>query len=156
MTDHTQSVSTKVEFIERHQPAFESGDYTITVEQHILIQDRSVDESFKLKQQEQKFSILGPRFSLDPQIVRAVFPPSGNLGENSNVLPHIILDRSTLPWERLAIPLSPDELNALARDDSQRTDTEKELANRGMEKKKIPWLALLLFDIEDVTDQNVL
>jgi hypothetical protein len=31
------------------------------------------------------------------------FPPDGSLGEHSNVLPHIILNRSTLPWERPAI-----------------------------------------------------
>ena len=60
-------------------------------------------------------------------MVTSVFPPPGSVGDHSDVLPHIILNRSTLPWERLAIPIQKD-------------DSDKE------EKKKIPWLALLLFE----------
>ena len=72
-----------------------------------------------------QFSVLGPRFNLDPQEVQDMFPPPGSLGEHSNVLPHIILKRSTLPWERQADP------------DSNRD-------------KDTPWLALLLFEEQEI------
>ena len=131
MTDDSQSPSGKVQFIESHQPALEAGDYTITVTQQINIpkdvnHPDPVDETFKLKQEIQSFSVLGPRFTLDPQEIQAVFPPPGSLGEHSNVLPHIILKRSTLPWERPA---------------------------NG--ERDIPWLALLLFDEQEFSNLKI-
>lgn len=155
MTNKGNKTSSQVQFIASHQPSLVVGDYTITVEQHIQIPAKSVDQTFPLKQ-EQKFSVLGPRFTLDPQDIRAVFPPAGSLGEHSNVLPHIILRRSTLPWERRAAPLSDDEEKALAKEEKSRTENEKRLAKSGNEKKKIPWLALLLFDERDVTKKDIL
>jgi hypothetical protein len=136
----------KIEFIEYHQPALESGDYTVTVQQEVTIKGELKPQLFPPTPKEQKFSILGPRFTLDPQEIQAVFPPPGSLGEHSNVLPHIILKRSTLPWERLAVPLNDQEEKALAKKAETRTDDEKKFAASGTEKKKIPWLALLLFD----------
>jgi hypothetical protein len=53
--------------------------------------------------------------------VLSVFPPAGNQGDHSDLLPHLTLDRSTLPWEHLAVP----------------------------KRKDIPWLALLLFDEQE-------
>jgi hypothetical protein len=116
----------KIEFIEYHQPDLDEGDYTLTVTQSIegeqqiwdkqnqIWHKRDISEKFEATL---RFSVLGPRFTLDPQVVTSVFPPPGSVGDHSNVLPHIILNRSTLPWERSAI----------------RT-------------KKIPWLVLLLFE----------
>lgn len=109
----------KIEFLQYHRPGLEDGDYTITVSQTIS------DKNGKIEQapftQQQHFSVLGPRFSLDAQEIVAVFPPAGSLGEHSNVLPHIMLKRSTLPWEREVDHASPT----------------------------IPWLALLLFDQDE-------
>ena len=65
-----------------------------------------------------RFYVAGDRFTLNPTLVHSVFPPRGNLGEHANVLPHVILKRSTLPWER----------DAVSGDNT------------------LPWLALLLFD----------
>src|SRR3569832_2809865 len=121
--NETDQPSAKLEFIEFHQPTLKDGDYKITVKQEIKTKG---SDSHKIPQdthftKTQTFSILGDRFSLNPQDIHAVFPPAGSLGEHSNVLPHIILNRSTLPWERLA-------------------DTSKE---------NFPWLALLLFDEDE-------
>lgn len=49
---------------------------------------------------EARFSVTGPRFSLDPGDLVSLFPPPFSLGEFSNVLPHAVLSRTTLPWER--------------------------------------------------------
>src|SRR5271167_4095707 len=114
-------------FTDRHSPGLTSGDYTITVEQSI----ESIEPKGKISQKPfsatRHFSVLGPRYTLDPQEIQEMFPPPGSLGEHSNVLPHIILKRSTLPWERLAKPEDKPEDPA------------------------VPWLALLLFEEQEIT-----
>jgi hypothetical protein len=115
-------MATNLSFIDWHKPGLEPGDYRITVEQSVKADGRISSESFSVTRQ---FSVLGPRFNLDPQEVQNMFPPPGSLGEHSNVLPHIILKRSTLPWERQADP--------------------------GSDREKVtPWLALLLFEEQEI------
>ena len=94
--------------------------------QRLLLEDAYPKEIVKSKHEyfssEKTFQVAGERFQLKPQDIHGVFPPDHNLGEHSNVLPHIILNRSTLPWERKA--------------------------EKGDENT--PWLALLVFDQEEV------
>ena len=115
-------MATNLSFTDWHKPGLEPGDYSITVEQSVKADGKISPELFSATRQ---FSVLGPRFNLDPQEVQDMFPPPGSLGEHSNVLPHIILKRSTLPWERQADPGS----------------------NRD---KDTPWLALLLFEEQEI------
>lgn len=98
MTKTATNKPTKIQFIEYHKPALVSGDYKITVEQKIEGEKKQVNDSFSITRE---FSVSGERFELKPTDIHAVFPPNGSLGEHSNCLPHIILNRSTLPWERL-------------------------------------------------------
>lgn len=107
-----------VEFIQHHQPPLDSGTYRVDLEQSLT--------SAKIPTQKWSrsltFVVTGERFStLAPHEVSGVFPPEGSLGDHMNVLPHITLTRSTLPWER-----SPDNVDL-----------------------DLPWLALLLFRDED-------
>ncbi|MDF5728929.1 MAG: hypothetical protein PUP92_13120 [Rhizonema sp. PD38] len=88
----------KVEFIQYHQPFMESGEYRLNVEQTIAASDK-VDS--KIFSREITFIVSGERFGpLAPTDIHAVFPPADTIGDHSNVLPHISLKRSTLPWER--------------------------------------------------------
>jgi hypothetical protein len=48
----------------------------------------------------QTFTVTGERFALKPADVIGVFPPANSNGDHANVLPHVVLNRSTLPWER--------------------------------------------------------
>jgi hypothetical protein len=121
-------MATNLSFTDWHKPGLEPGDYSITVEQSVKAGDKISPEVFSVTRQ---FSVLGPRFNLDPQEVQDMFPPPGSLGEHSNVLPHIILKRSTLPWERQADP------------DSNRD-------------KDTPWLALLLFEEQEIAAPRTL
>jgi len=98
MTETTTNEPTRIQFIDYHKPALVDGDYEITVEQKITVQQEEGDKSFKIIR---TFSVSGERFELKPTDIHAVFPPNGSLGEHSNCLPHIVLNRSTLPWERL-------------------------------------------------------
>ncbi|QRO01742.1 hypothetical protein JRI60_23310 [Archangium violaceum] len=94
----------KVEFIQYHQPAMESGTYRIRVEQVVSTKSNTIP-SAQTYSREVAFAVTGERFStLDASDVSAVFPPDASLGDHNNVLAHISLTRSTLPWER-----APDE-----------------------------------------------
>lgn len=107
-------MSDMIEFISYHLPSTRLGDYEMTVKQ---------ETPFHTFTSTRKFHIAGERFSIQPQDVVSVFPPDGNLGDHSNVLPHIILNRSTFPWERTA---------------QSGTQT--------------PWLVLLVFDADSAPE----
>lgn len=157
--------SGKIEYIENHRPALPSGDYKIEVKQTVSVaenvpaetdkapRERKVEEAFTSQLQE--FSILGPRFTLEPEVIREVFPPAGSLGEHSSVLPHISFNRSTLPWERFAA--FPDEQCRSARTavEQATTDLAENVSGGKLTTTKdpldtpalkTPWLALLVFD----------
>jgi len=104
----------EIRFLQNHIPGLTAGEYEIKVEQEVKRSNNTSLSTFKTTR---KFSVRGDRFAIKPTDAQAVFPPAGSLGDHSNVLPHILLRRSTLPWERRADPNSPDA----------------------------PWLALLLF-----------
>jgi hypothetical protein len=128
----TKAEGGKIEFVEFHPPDLADGDYTLTVTQAITAKQQISDKqnfSEKFPAATFRFSILGPRFTLDPQVITSVFPPTGSLGDYSNALPHIVLNRSTLPWERTAVSIKKDDSDEL-------------------KKKKIgvSWLVLLLFE----------
>ncbi|HEU4435442.1 MAG TPA: hypothetical protein VFR51_18800 [Pyrinomonadaceae bacterium] len=117
MSTEVENKTAFVKFEEYHQPTLADGDYEINVTQVVTIENHT--EAIGPFTASRHFTVAGERFELKPADVEAVFPPDGNLGDHSNVLPHIVLNRSTLPWERTV--------------------------NGGL-STGIPWLALLVFD----------
>jgi hypothetical protein len=89
----------KIEFLQFHKPQFIPGEYQITVTQEIQTVN---DQTIPLRPfpAARSFLVSGERFEVKPEDIFAVFPPDGSLGDHSNVLPHVSLNRSTLPWER--------------------------------------------------------
>lgn len=89
-------------FAAYHRPTLTIGNYAIEVQQSFHTTDNSTipPQTFTATRH---FRVEGERFHLKPDDIQAVFPPKGSLGDHSNVLPHIVLTHSTLPWER-----SPD------------------------------------------------
>ena len=89
----------KIEFIQFHKPQMRPGEYQITVTQEIqTTNDQKIPaRSFSATR---SFWAIGERFELKPEDIFMVFPPDGSLGDHSNTLPHVALNRSTLPWER--------------------------------------------------------
>ncbi|NEO79494.1 hypothetical protein [Moorena sp. SIO4G3] len=86
----------KVEFLQFHQPPLDSGVYEISVEQKF--NPGSGDQTYE---KNLKFAVIGHRYDpLNAYDVYGVFPAAKSLGDHSNVIPHITLQRSTLPWER--------------------------------------------------------
>lgn len=107
-----------VSFLQWHRPDIDPGDYTIEVKQEISAAAIPKDT---FHSPVMKFSVQGERFALPPGEVHAVFPPDASMGDHANVMPHVVLTRSTLPWERHADP----------------------------NDKSAPWLALLVFHDDD-------
>jgi hypothetical protein len=106
-------------------PALTAGQYTLSVTQTINT-PKVQDPSFE---QKKTFWVSAPRFSLDPAEIYAVYPPADHVGEYDTSLPHIVLTRKTLPWERTldGSALPPEE-----------------------RVKHPPWLTLLLFDEDEI------
>ncbi len=115
----------KIQFLEYQKPGLEAGDYKLKVEQTLQISGASAFSTDPFA--EIRFSVAGERFSLDPSAVHTVYPPAGRLGRYTDVLPHIALKRSTFPWERSAY------------------------GNEDFE----PWVALLLFDEQEIGQGEV-
>jgi len=86
----------RVHFVDSHRPPLPDGDYTITLTHHIGEQKISASQSLD-------FALKGPRFAVENPHIASRFPPQDADGDFGAVLPHIILERSTLPWERSAV-----------------------------------------------------
>src|SRR5215471_7641252 len=116
----TDGATEIITFIESFVPPLEAGEYQVSVQQTLLNTGKGeqINEAYT---NTANIAVSGERFSLSPDGVETVFPPVNNQGEYSNVLPHILLLRRTLLWER-----SPTA-----------------------SVQGIPWLALLLFDADD-------
>lgn len=131
MTETTNDVPTaQVTFIEYHRPGLKPGRYTIEMSQKVTVPGTT--EEFSVRRQ---FTVSGDRLSLYAGDVLAVFPPDGSLGDHSTVLPHVMLERSTLPWEFTAHKAGPP-----ARDTAGASAADEAGA---------PWLALLLFGAQE-------
>jgi hypothetical protein len=102
-----------VTFIQYDEPALKAGEYTITAGQ--TTNQPAPKKPFSVTRQ---FAVAGERFSIDPSELAAVFPPDLSVGELSGVLPHVLFNRRTLPWERTSVTADASA----------------------------PWLAVLLFD----------
>ena len=94
-----------IKFFQACLPPLLPGDYTVAVDQTV---EEAGPKSFHT---ELEFSVAGPRFSLNPTDVYSVHPPANQSGEFGNTLPHIVLTRRTLPWERTIEGGDPDEKN---------------------------------------------
>ena len=70
-----------------------------------------------------RIAVAGERFVLDGGEIVATFPPPLSNGAFSGVLPHVVLAKRTLPWERTL------------------EDTRESKAAVG----NLPWLAVLTF-----------
>jgi predicted aconitase with swiveling domain len=118
-------------------PRLTAGTYTLTAKQTLILETEPpiletepppprTSKEFKLCDQK-TFSVAAPRFSLDPDEIYSVYPPDGSSGGYASTVPHVVLRRKTLPWERKLSPGEPPSGQPPA-----------------------PWMALLLFDEDEL------
>lgn len=101
-------------------PAVRAGRYRITASQSI----DGVDTGDHLQDAVRRFEVRAPQFLLPPDMVHAVNPAPDSAGALSRTLPHLTLNRNTLPWLRGIVPGEVDT---------------------GPVEPRPPWLALLVF-----------
>lgn len=87
-----------ITFSSYNLPALEDGLYQISVSH--TFQAEQAGSSPAIPPQSRYFTVLGPRFTLDPNEIAIQFPPPKTNGMYYDVLPHVIFNRSILPWER--------------------------------------------------------
>jgi hypothetical protein len=110
------------------KPDLEAGVYRITSSLEIKLQDGSgawADANPVPQPQQTCIEIVAPRFALDPGNFQGCFPARDANGAFGDRLPHVVLGRRTLPWERIID--SADHA---------------------------PWLALLTFQKSELSDNN--
>lgn len=118
-----------VTFYDAHRPSLEDGTYHASFEQKVTV---DADDTLNPPAVDIEFHVSGPRFNLSSTLVHSVFPPKGGKGDYRADLPKLVLNRSTLPWER-----SPSEAD--------------------LSTTSASWLFLLLIDeseISHVTEYN--
>jgi len=116
-------------------PPLEDGSYRLTVETNVSSSGATPTFS-----QQHYFDIVGPRFSVPPALVAGCFPPNNGHGVFQDDLPHIVLSRRTLPWER--------ELDPEGRIPAS---TVNPADPPSLDRKNTPWVALLLFEEGEYT-----
>lgn len=85
----------QVEFASNQLPVLVSGKYSLALT-HTL----GLDSGNQTFGNQYAFQVQSERFSISPKEILKVFPPPNTLGTFDNVLPHVVLSRRTLPWER--------------------------------------------------------
>jgi hypothetical protein len=118
-------------------PPLEDGSYRLTAGTQVSYPAGGQDFS-----QQRYFDVVGPRFAVPQAMVAATFPPANAHGSFQDGLPHIVLSRRTLPWERELDPghLIPAPAAAAA---------EPEVVV-GV-PARLPWVARLLFEESEYT-----
>ncbi|MEU7136322.1 hypothetical protein [Streptomyces sp. NPDC046261] len=90
-----------VEFADSLVPQITAGRYTLTAHQTLTRNGARADEDGYLDPPaRQEIEVRAPRFTVQPEWIHGAYPTPGATGLYDDVLPHVTLDRPTLPWER--------------------------------------------------------
>lgn len=84
-------------------PPLEAGEYRVTVSQDTSIPGCKIGDAVL------NFAVEAEQISIDPGQVYSTYPPKEAVGTYADCLPHLILHRRTLPWER-GLPGAPREI----------------------------------------------
>ncbi len=86
----------QIGFYDNYVPSLEAGQYRISVVSGI---DIDTGDYYKDPIQ-QEFEVRAPQFSLPLSEVHAVYPPADSNARYGRMLPHIVLNKRSMPWER--------------------------------------------------------
>ncbi|GGX42337.1 hypothetical protein [Streptomyces noursei] len=120
--------SLNVQFVDSLVPTLTAGRYQLTAHQSLTKGDKRVDTDKYLDAPvTQDVEVRAPRFTVQPEWIHGAYPTPGASGLYDTVLPHVTLDRATLPWEREA---------------------------KAQDGTRLPWLALLVFGEGELPDTD--
>lgn len=130
-----------VQFFDGYYPELLAGSHTVSLRQklenfpqtsHSSVNPQHSPEETNApsyKAPTQVFEVVALQFSIDPDGVDTFYPPKNGQSTYEQILPFIILNDATLPWERSLTPGTPP-------------------ANEG--GSTTPWMALLLLAEDEV------
>lgn len=108
-------------FYDNYEAPLGAGSYRFVLQQTVNVEGDGDRHYY----QDQRFEIVGPRYTIDSEEIQAYFPPNGGVADYTNVLPHLVLLARNLPWERV------------------------------LSAQREPWLALLVLSDQDLADGKV-
>jgi hypothetical protein len=124
----------QIVFVQCHEPGLKAGDYHVHAELSVknlpatafagvehgvpTLKSYAIDKYLR---------VSGDRYRLAPNTIASMYPPSGESGEYSRALPHVVLRRPTLPWERVISDAA----------------------------KHTPWMTVLLLTEDELREQNL-
>lgn len=88
-----------IQFYDDYLPALTAGNYRIDVKQTVTELGIPADDHNKLSAV-QEFIVHAPQFALDPLEIHGMIPPSNSTGKFADELPHLVLNKRVIPWER--------------------------------------------------------
>ena len=115
-------------------PPLDDGSYRLTAATEVSYQ--GTQQGFS---QQTYFTVVGPRFTVPQAMVATTYPPSNGYGPFQDGLPHVVLSRRTLPWER--------ELDPSGRIPAPTIPPGAPPAPA----PPVPWVALLVFEEGEYT-----
>lgn len=81
---------------DNYEAPLPGGSYRFVLQQTVKLEGEEERHYYR----DQKFEVLAPRYSIEPDEVQAYFPPPNGTADYQNVLPHVVLRTRNLPWER--------------------------------------------------------
>ncbi len=81
---------------DNYEAPLSGGLYRFVLQQTVTLEGEEARHYYR----DQKFEVMAPRYSIQPDEVQAYFPPSGGVADYHTVLPHVVLRTRNLPWER--------------------------------------------------------
>jgi hypothetical protein len=135
----------QIQLYSYYRPGLVAGAYEVSVVQDIeatVPSDRVKQQKLRvvnirnnqeniLAAEPQKFEVVVPRFTLDPNLINSYYPPDGHQDEG-RILPHIVLNDPHFPWEidagstaHMSGPIDGD-------------------------RNIVPWIALVVFDPDEL------
>lgn len=114
-------------FISECLPQLAAGNYVVTA-------GLEVNSNKDFESASKDFWVDAPRFVLDQSDIYTVYPAKGATGHFETTLPHIVLNRRTLPWERTIDGKTKEQTAFIDKDSGGHA----------------PWMGLLLLDEEEL------
>lgn len=81
---------------DNYEAPLSGGSYRFVLQQTVTLESEEARHYYR----DQKFEVMAPRYSIEPDEVQAYFPPPGGVANYQTVLPHLVLRARNLPWER--------------------------------------------------------
>jgi len=116
-----------ITLVDAFRPQLPAGKYTLTATQALVVETASGKTATWTETK--TFWVRAPRFALAPDEIYSVYPPDGQTGAYHDTVPHVVFRRKALPWER-------------------------KITGEG-QKKAPPWMALLLFDEDELAEIRI-